>query len=180
MALTNSQAALLAKKIIELRGEIDDAMATYVRDCLPLLVTMDSPDIKLWITSPGGSLLGGLFIFDSLVAYSGQITGTIIGYGQSMAVAVLQACDLRQATPHARILIHDPIITQLSLNTLASRRKLGKALAAQEKYFQRIYKIFSARSGRSLREVHALCKKETELFPEQAKKFGLIDKIVYR
>lgn len=178
MALTIDQTTLLDANLIDLAGEVDDDMAVYVRESIPRLMSRGSPEITVLISSTGGNLLNGLFVIDSLLAYPGKTTGKAIGLCQSMAAVILQACTHRQACAQTRLLIHDPVFWKISFNTVVSQTKRSRAMAEQDRYSQRTYQLLCRRTCRSMREVRALCRREKELFPEEALKFGLIDEII--
>jgi len=179
VALNTEQALLLKKGIIQIYGEVDEAMAGYIRECLPILAINDNPSINIWFTSQGGSVIHGLDIYDMLHSYPGQTTGLVINHAQSMAVIILQACAKRLANPNSQLLVHDPILMGLSVKTLRNQGKLQKALDKDSRrIYDRIYRILSRRSGNSMTTIRKLCNKAEDMFADEALAIGLIDEIV--
>ena len=176
--LTKTQRRLLGRGIIELKGDIVPETAYYVRDAITLLVASGSPDIEVWITSGGGDVDVGLDIYDMLRLYSGKVTGKVIGYARSMAVVILQACDQRQCARHARILIHHIRQVEVSLDTMRDRKAMAGLIKESEQIQQRISRILANRTGRSIAEIRRACVREYDMFAQEAKKFGLIDRII--
>ena len=175
--LNKPQLNLIDKRIIDIGGEIDSDMALYVREALLRLRGEGSPDVTIMITSAGGNVGIGLDIYDFLRLYPGKKTGVVNAYARSMAAVVLQACDNRQCSVHAHILIHNSH-DDVNLDTLRDWRKLKKRKGEMEKKQSRIYAILAKRTGRSITEIRKVCQRDHEMTAEEAKAFGLIDQIV--
>ncbi|MBU4082650.1 ATP-dependent Clp protease proteolytic subunit [Patescibacteria group bacterium] len=176
--LDETQLRLLEKGIVDLSGEVDGDMAQYVREAIIRLITKDSPEIKILITSSGGAVDIGLDIYDALHAYQGRKTGIVYGYARSMAAVILQACDERQCACHAHIMIHHIYHKNVSLDILRSAKKLKEIKSEMEESQNKIYRILSKRSGKNENEIREKCVKEQEMSSEKALEFGLIDKII--
>lgn len=91
-------------KLIFLNGEVSNQTLDQVISGLHLI----GPDkeVLLLINSQGGDLTAGLGIYDAISQYGGQITGRVVGEACSAACILLQACDIREAVPHATIMHH--------------------------------------------------------------------------
>jgi len=170
---------LLNKGIIDIATDnIDGEAAIYVRQSLHILTTMDTPDITLIITSDGGEVEAGLAIYDMIRLYPGKVTGRVVGYARSMAVIILQACDVRECTQHSLIKIHNILRDKVSLSSLRSKHKLDKLYKDMECRQASLYRVLSQRSGQSISSVRKACGKEENWTAAEALRFGLIDKIV--
>jgi len=178
--LSSLQLDLLEKGIIDLRGEVEDSMFEYVRECVGLLSLEDNPPIHVKITSEGGSVVSGLFIYDLLRLYPGHKTGVVIGFARSIAAVILQACDKREAAKNSLLLIHGVKIGMrgVPLDEICDnkefRKKLENSRAAQEQ----IYLILKSKTKKSKSDVVALCKEDRDLLAKEALAFGLIDEII--
>lgn len=178
--LNVAQQTLLSKSIIEIRGNITQETADYVRECVSVLETVDNPPVRVIITSSGGDIIAGLDIYDMIANYTGMTTGVVIAEASSMAAVILQACKKRLAYANSRILIHDPAILYLSIHTVRTNNsKFQKLLAKNdERIFSRTYRILAKRSGKTIPQVKKVCHKEEEMFADEALRFGLIDSII--
>ena len=81
----------LAERIIYITSSIDDTVATSVISQLLYLSRESNEDITILISSPGGSVVDGMAIYDAIQALEGKVTINMIGYGMvaSMAAVLL-------------------------------------------------------------------------------------------
>lgn len=91
-------------KLIFLSGEINNGSLDQVVSGLHIIGP--GKDVTLVINSPGGDLQAGLGIYDAISQYGGEITGRVIGEACSSACILLQACDVREATPNSVLMHH--------------------------------------------------------------------------
>src|SRR5579872_2455151 len=108
---------LLQENIIFLGQPIDDNVANLVIAQLLFLTAENSEkDISIYINSPGGSIIAGLAILDTMRGVQSNVVTYCIGQAASMA-AILLACGSkgkRYSLPHSRILIHQPTLSGLA------------------------------------------------------------------
>jgi len=100
---------LLENRIIYLAGEINTTCAHYVISNLLVLNSIDKEsDIRLYITSDGGSTYAGLAIYDCIQMIQASVATFCVGQAFSMAAWILAAGEpgKRYATPNSRILLH--------------------------------------------------------------------------
>lgn len=105
-------ARLLRERIIFLTGEVRDEMANAICAQILLLAAEDAEkDIYLYINSPGGSVTAGMAIYDTMQYVKNDIATVGMGIAASMGQFLLTAGTKgkRYATPHARILMHQPL-----------------------------------------------------------------------
>jgi len=103
---------LLHNRIIFLTGEVRDEMANMVCAQLLLLSAEDpKADIYLYINSPGGSVTAGMAVYDTMQYIKNDVVTVGMGIAASMGQFLLTAGTKgkRYATPHARILMHQPL-----------------------------------------------------------------------
>ncbi len=183
-SLTDIQYGLLMKEgIIDLVGQIDEATSVYVREALIRAQAAEKidgqlPPLKVLISSSGGLAVPGFEIVDAISNYPGQVTGVIQSYCRSMATIILQACDWRQATENSKILIHNPLATNVSWDILTNKKKLAASIARLRVTRKKAIDYLSRGTGRSFKEVAAQCAKNKDFTPKEAKAYGLIDEII--
>ena len=103
---------LLRERIVFLAGEVRDEMANAICAQLLLLSAEDpEKDIYLYINSPGGSVYAGMAIYDTMNYIKNDVATVAMGMAASMGQFLLTAGakGKRYATPHARILMHQPL-----------------------------------------------------------------------
>ena len=167
---------LLSKNIIRIPDEINGKVVVYIEEALNELYTRDSPGITVLISSGGGSVVSGLNIYDLLRLYPGKKTGLVVCAAFSMAAVILQACDERFATTHARILVHN-IKSEIKLDDMRDEEKFKDFITRMEDQQLMKYLIVSKRSGKSLEEVREKFAEDKPIYSEKALAFGLIDGI---
>lgn len=105
---------LLRERIVLVNGAIEDQLASLVVAEL-LFLASESSDrlINLHINSPGGVITAGLAIYDTMRSIAAPIATTCVGMAASFGTILLMAGDpgKRYALPHARIHMHQPLIT---------------------------------------------------------------------
>lgn len=183
-SLTEVQFNLLAKEgVIDLIGEVDTNMSIYVREALIRAQATEKkngelPRIKVLISSGGGLATPGFEIVDAISNYPGHVTGIVQHAARSMAAIILQACDWRQATENSKILIHNPVATNISWDVLTNKKKLAKRIAPLRVSRKKMIDVLAYRTGRTFKEIAIQCAKNKDLTVKEAKAFGLVDEII--
>ena len=168
---------LLKDRIIFLGGEIDDTVANLVVAQM-LFLEMEDPDadIMFYINSPGGSVSAGMAIYDTMQYLRCEVSTLCIGMAASMGAFLLSAGakGKRKALPNAEIMIHQPSAgTQGQITDMAIHMKRLQTIK------ERMNSILAENTGRSIEEVTAACERDNFMTAEEAKAFGLIDKVIY-
>jgi ATP-dependent Clp protease protease subunit len=167
---------LLKDRIIFLGSEIDADIANIVIAQLLFLTAEDSKkDIQLYINSPGGSATAGLAIYDTIQYIKPDVSTICIGHASSAAAILLAsgAKGKRFSLPNSRIMIHQPLggtegqATDIEIRT--------KEILRIKKLVNR---ILSEDTGQPLSKIEKDTDRDFFLSPEEAVKYGLIDKIV--
>src|SRR4051795_5310958 len=102
---------LLRERIVFLGSQVDDPIANQICAQLLLLSAEDPErDIFLYINSPGGSVSAGMAIYDTMQFVTNDVATVAVGLAASMGQFLLcaGATGKRYATPHARIMMHQP------------------------------------------------------------------------
>ena len=167
---------LLKDRIIFIGSEINDAVANAVIAQLLFLEKEDSTkDIDLYINSPGGSVIDGLAIYDTMQLIKPQISTICVGLAASMGAVLLAggSAGKRYALPNAKIMIHQPwggFRGQASDIEIHAREMLNTK--------KKLTEILAKHSGQTIKTVEKDTDRDTFFTAEEAKKYGLIDQII--
>ena len=168
---------LLKERIIFIVGEINDELSSLIISQLLFLESEDHiKDIAIYINSPGGSVIAGLSIYDTMKFIKPEISTIAIGQACSMAALLLSAGNKnkRYALPNSRIMIHQPLG---SYSGQASDIKIH----AEEiiKIRTILNKILSENTGKNILDIEKDTERDYFMSAESALSYGLIDKIIY-
>jgi ATP-dependent Clp protease protease subunit len=167
---------LLKDRIVFIGSEIDDQVANAVIAQLLFLEKEDSTkDIDLYINSPGGSVVDGLAIYDTMQLVKPQVSTTCVGLAASMGAILLAGgtAGKRYALPNSQILIHQPwggFRGQASDIEIHAREMLATKA--------RLIEIMSRHTGQPVKKIEKDIDRDNFLNPEEALKYGLIDQII--
>lgn len=92
------------RNTVLINGEIDGAAADRVLSAFHLFDP--NKPVLVILNSEGGSEFSGLAIYDTIKAHPSEVTIRVMGEASSMAAVILQAGDVRQASPHSTIMTH--------------------------------------------------------------------------
>ena len=167
---------LLKERIIFITGPINDATSSLV--CAQLLfLESDSKDkdIYMYINSPGGSVTAGLAMYDTMQYVKPDISTVSIGLSASAGSLLLMAgtAGKRISLPNSKIMIHQPSAgfqgqatdIEIHANEVMSLKK-------------RLNEIYSKHTGKSVDQIKEALERDNFMTPDNAKDFGLIDKVV--
>ena len=168
---------LLEDRIIFLSGEIDDNVANSIVAQLIYLEGKDpTKDISIYINSPGGSVTAGMAIFDTMNYIKCDVSTICVGLAASMGAFLLAAGTKgkRYALPNSEIMIHQPLGG-------ASGQASDIAIHAEQilKTKAKLNKILSENTGKPLEQVEKDTDRDNFMSAEEAKTYGLVDKIFY-
>ena len=167
---------LLKDRIIFLGGPIDDNLANTIVAQLLFLESEDpKKDISLYINSPGGSVSATLAMIDTIKHIKPDVSTICIGMAASGGAWLLSsgAKGKRFALPNAEVMIHQPLggAEGQATDIEISARHI---LALKE----RLSKILTENTGRSLTQIQKDLDRDFWMIAEEAKKYGIIDKIL--
>ena len=167
---------LLKERIVFLVGPVNDSAASLITAQL-LFLESENPkkEIYLYINSPGGLVTSGLGIYDTMQYIKPEVSTLCIGQAASMASFLLSAGakGKRFSLPNSRVMVHQPSAgftgqatdIEIHANEVLSLKK-------------RLNEIYSKHTGKSVEEIKAALERDNFMTAENAKSFGLIDKVV--
>jgi ATP-dependent Clp protease protease subunit len=167
---------LLKERIIFVCGEVEDNMANLIVAQL-LFLESENPEkeIYMYINSPGGSVTAGLAIYDTMQFIKPKVVTLCMGQACSMGSLLLTAGEkgMRYALPNSRIMVHQPLggfqgqATDIEIRA----REMLKARS-------QLYELYVHHTGQKLSTIESALERDNFMGPEEAVKFGLIDKIM--
>ena len=169
---------LLKERIVFLVGSINDNVATLVTAQF-LYLESENPkkEIYFYINCPGGLVNAGLGVYDTMQYVKSPVSTLCIGQASSMGSFLLAAGEngKRFSLPNSRIMVHQPSAgfqgqaTDIEIH--ANEIMLLK---------KRLNEIYSKHTGRTVEEIKNALERDKFMTPQEAKEFGLIDKVVER
>jgi ATP-dependent Clp protease protease subunit len=169
---------LLKERIVFLVGPINDNVATLITAQLLFLESEDpKKEIFFYINSPGGLVNAGFGVYDTMQYIKPSVSTLCIGQASSMGSFLLAAGEngKRFSLPNSRIMVHQPSAgfqgqaTDIEIH--ANEIMLLK---------KRLNEIYSKHTGRTVEEIKNALERDKFMTPQEAKEFGLIDKVVER
>ena len=167
---------LLKERIIWLGSEVRDENANAICAQMLMLAAEDpEKDIYLYINSPGGSITAGMAIYDTMQFIQPDVATVAMGMAASMGQFLLSsgAKGKRYATPHARVMMHQPsggiggTATDVRINAeliLHMKRVLAELIASQ--------------TGKSVEQIHTDSDRDRWFTAPEALEYGFIDRVV--
>ena len=168
---------LLNDRIIFLGEEVNATTASLVVAQLLYLEAQDpDKEIQLYINSPGGSVTDGMAIYDTMQYIKCDVSTICVGMAASMGAFLLSSGTKgkRLALPNAEIMIHQP-----SAGTKGQITDMAIHLRRLEIIKRRMNSILADNTGQSIETVTADCERDNFMTAEEAKEYGLIDKVIY-
>lgn len=168
---------LLEDRIVFLSGEIDDNLANLIVAQLIYLEGKDSAkDISMYINSPGGSVSAGMAIYDTMQYIKCDVATICVGMAASMGAFLLSsgAKGKRYSLPNSEIMIHQPLggakgqASDIAITT-------NQILKTKEK----INQLLAKNTNQPIEKIRQDTDRDYYLDAEEAKQYGLIDKIFY-
>ena len=167
---------LLKERIVFVVGPINDSVASLVTAQLLFLESEDpKKEISLYINSPGGLVTAGLGIYDTMQYIKPDVSTLCIGQAASMGSFLLASGSKgkRFSLPNSRIMVHQPSAgfqgqatdIEIHANEVLSLKK-------------RLNEIYSKHTNKSVEEIKTALERDNFMTPDNAKDFGLIDKVV--
>jgi ATP-dependent Clp protease protease subunit len=169
---------LLKDRIIFLDGEINDLTADLVVAQLLFLDGQDTEkDISLYVNSPGGAVMAGLAIYDTMQHVKCDVQTICVGQAASMAALILAAGEKgkRMVLPSSRVLIHQP---------WGGAQGQARDIGIQAKEILRLKKLtidyFAKHSGKDAGEIAKDMERDFYMPAQAAVDYGIADKILTR
>ena len=167
---------MLQERIIFLVGPVEDLMANSI--CMQLLfLEAQNPkkEIALYINSPGGVVTAGMAIYDTIQFIRCPVATLCIGQAASMGSLLLTAGKkgMRYALPNARIMVHQP-----SGGFSGQASDIERHAQDIIKMKRRLNEVYVKHTGQTLEKVEQTLDRDHFMTSEEAKSFGLIDRVL--
>jgi len=167
---------LYRERIIFLGQEVDDEIANQI---IAVMLFMESEEagrpISLYVNSPGGSVIAGLALCDTMGHISSEVATINVGMAASMASFILGAGERgkRLALPHSRVMIHQP---------MGGSQGQAEDIKMEAKQILKIKEtlvtMYSQMTGQTRERIIKDLSRDNYMSAQQACEYGLIDKIV--
>jgi ATP-dependent Clp protease protease subunit len=167
---------LLRERIIFLGSAVDDQVANAICAQMLLLAAEDpDKDIFLYINSPGGSVSAGMAIYDTMQFVKNDVATVAMGLAASMGQFLLCAGaeTKRYATPHARIMMHQP---SGGIGGTASDIKIQAEQMLYTK--KKMAELIAQHTGQDLDTIAADSDRDRWFTADEAKEYGFVDHVV--
>lgn len=167
---------LLKDRIIFLGEEVNDVTASLVVAQILFLESEDpTKDINLYINSPGGSVVAGMAIYDTMQYVKCDVSTICMGMAASMGAFLLAGGTKgkRYALPNAEIMIHQP---SGGAQGQASDIKIVAEQILKTK--QKLNKILAENTNQSIEVIERDTERDNYMSAEEALSYGIIDKVI--
>jgi ATP-dependent Clp protease, protease subunit len=169
---------LMMDRIIFMGVPVNDYVANVIQAQMLFLESTDPKrDIQMFINSPGGSVIDGMGIYDTMQYVSPDVATICTGLAASMGAVLLVAGakGKRTALQHSRVMIHQPSggmqgqfsDMEISYNLIKNLRK-------------ELYDILAHHSGKTFEEIEKDSERDKWMTSSEAKEYGLVDEVLDR
>ena len=169
---------LMMDRIIFLGQGINDYVANVVQAQLLFLESIDPKrDVQIFVNSPGGSVIAGQGIYDTMQYITPDVGTICTGLAASMGAVLLCAGTKgkRSCLPHSRVMIHQPLGgMQGQVTDMEISYKLIKQLQKE------LYDILANHTGQDYDKISEDCERDNWMTATEAKEYGLVDEVLER
>lgn len=169
---------LMMDRIIFLGVGINDYVANVIQAQLLFLESTDPKrDIQMFINSPGGSVMAGLGIYDTMRYVSPDVGTICTGLAASMGAVLLSSGTKGKRTclQHSRVMIHQPSGgMQGQFTDMEISYELIKSLRKE------LYDILAENCGQTFETIEKDSERDNWMTSKEAKKYGLVDEVLDR
>lgn len=169
---------LMMDRIIFMGVPVNDYVANVIQAQMLFLESTDPKrDIQMFINSPGGSVIAGLGIYDTMQYVTPDVGTICTGLAASMGAVLLAAGTKGKRTclHHSRVMIHQPLGgMQGQVTDMEISYRLIKSMQKE------LYDILAYHTGQSYEKIEADCDRDNWMVAYEAKEYGLIDEVLDR
>jgi ATP-dependent Clp protease protease subunit len=169
---------LMMDRIIFLGVPINDYVANVVQAQLLFLESADPKrDVQIFINSPGGSVIDGMGIYDTMQYVQPDVATICTGMAASMGAVLLAAGAKKKRTclPHSRVMIHQPLGgMQGQVSDMEINYRLIKKLQKE------LYDILADHTGQPYDTIEKDCDRDNWMTATESKEYGLVDVVLER
>lgn len=165
---------LLENRIINLVGPINDTIAYQVTSALLILGEESDKPIQMFINSPGGSVMAGFAIIDTMNQINAPVYTIVTGLAASMAATILSSGEKghRMALPNSVIMMH-----QTSSGTEGNIQDMRISLKFTEDLNRKALELEAKNLNKSVEQLEKDLDRDKWFFAEEALAYGIIDEI---
>ena len=166
-----------ARKIFLWSDVNDESAKAIVTRLLSLDNEAPDQEIVLFINSPGGTIHDGLAVYDAMQAVRAPVSTVCMGMAASMGAMLLTsgAKGRRFAWPHARIMIHQPLIMGTITGTATD---LDIRARETIRYREELNRLLAHHTGQEVEKITQDTDRDYFMSAEEAKEYGIIDEVI--
>lgn len=164
---------LMQERIIFIGSQIDAELANTVQAQLLYMNAVSNDPITIYINTPGGSVIDGLAIYDTMRFVKSKIVTVCTGMAASMGSILLVAGDERKILPNGRVLIHQP-----SSYMWGTAADLTIEVEEVNKDKKRLYEILAKHTGQPYEKIIQDSQRDFWLDANDALEYGCVDQII--
>lgn len=167
---------LMMDRIIFMGTPVMDDVANIIQAQLLFLQSSDPKrDIQMYINSPGGSVIAGLGIYDTMQYVSPDVGTICTGLAASMGAVLLAAGakDKRTCLTHSRVMIHQPLG---GMQGQVSEMEIYYKLVKEQQ--KELYDILSYHTDQPYDKIEKDCDRDNWMTADEAKAYGLVDEVI--
>jgi len=172
----NLSSRMLLDRVVYFGTEVDNESAnTIVQKLIYLQMEDAKKPITLYINSPGGSIVDGMAVYDTIKRATCPVHAVVAGMAASMGAVILSGCTKgeRAILPHGEVLLHQPLggargqatDVEISANRIIKMKRMLLTLLAEN-------------TGHSYEKLVEDCDRDYWLDADEAKAYGIVDKIL--
>jgi ATP-dependent Clp protease protease subunit len=166
------RAQLFQRRIVFLRGPLDDNVAGDVAAQLMTLDASGDEPVQLHVDSPGGPLEPAFVLIDTIGLLGVPVHAVCVGRAEGGAVGVFAAAELRRAAPHARFRLSQP---DEKVGGVA--RDIETWVTHKQRLLDEFHRHLAAASGRPFEQVEADTGAGRYLDASEAITYGLVHEV---
>ncbi|MBK8621685.1 MAG: ATP-dependent Clp protease proteolytic subunit [Saprospiraceae bacterium] len=169
---------LMMDRIIFMGVPVNDYVANVIQAQLLFLESTDPKrDIQMFINSPGGSVIAGMGIYDTMQYVAPDVATICTGLAASMGAVILAAgkSGKRTCLRHARVMIHQP---SGGMQGQFSDMEISYQLIKQLR--DELYQILADHTGKDVKTITKDSDRDKWMTAKEAKDYGLVDEVLDR
>jgi ATP-dependent Clp protease protease subunit len=169
---------LIQDRILFLSGQVDAQTMDIMIAQLLYLNSVDNRDVSIYINSPGGDVVSGLSLIDTINYIESDVSTVCLGMAASMGAVILScgAKGKRFVLPHSRVMVHS-VSSGFQGHTADIKIEMEQTIRCQND----IYHILSENCGKSFEEIEHLCDRDKWYIGQEAvEDLGIADKVLIK
>ncbi len=178
LAVMDVFSRLMMDRIIFMGVPVNDYVSNVIQAQLLFLESTDPKrDVQMFINSPGGSVIDGLGIYDTMQYVAPDVATICTGLAASMGYVLLSAGakGKRSCLFHSHVMIHQPMGgAQGQVSDIEITYKLIKKMQKS------LYDILTHHTGQPYEKIEEDCDRDNWMSAEEAKAYGLVDEVLDR